>query len=652
METNNTAALQPKRSQGPGLLSRLRPPDWMRSIWRNRKARTGLIILTFFVLIAIFAPVITTNDPNRMVGQPHQPPSGDYIFGTTRQGQDVFSQIVRGTATSLAVGFGGGTFIIMLCILVGVTAGYVGGIVDEVLSLLANVFLVLPGLPLIIVVAGWVAQPGPLTVVLVLSFTSWAYGARVLRSQTLVLRNSEFVAAARVSGESTWRIVLFEILPNMTSLVVSAWIGAVVYVILTEATLSFIGLGNPNAVSWGTTLYWAQNNQALLTNAWWTFVPPGVCIALVGFSLTLVNYGIDEITNPRLVTEEFGEIGQAALAGNGSRPPETIRRTKSGLLTVQGLVVEYHTRRGIVRAANKVPFKIGKNEVLGLAGESGCGKSTIAHAVIRVHKPPAYITEGAINFDGIDLLKMNDEKLRSFRWEHLSIVFQSAMNALNPVLTVGDQIIDAIQAHKPTSKREARARARELLEVMGIDPERIDSFPHQLSGGMRQRAVIAIALALNPELIIMDEPTTALDVVVQKSIMEEVRRLKTEFGFSILFITHDLSLLVEFADRIGIMYAGEIVEVAPSDDIFNNPKHPYTRRLMNSFPTISGPRQKLFGIPGSPPDLVDPPTGCRFHPRCDVAIPGLCEKVKPELVELGENHTAACHLLTEEGVPA
>ena len=299
-----TLATTPERGILPRPARWLRLPRWLRTILSNRKAAIGASILTVFVLVAIFAPVIAPGDPNKMVGRPHEAPSAEHIFGTSRQGQDIFTQVVHGTRTSLIVGFGTGTIIIALCILIGVTAGFVGGFVDEILSLFMNVFLILPGLPLIIVVAGWVQQPGPLTVMLVLSFTSWAYGARVLRSQTLVLRNSEFVAAARVIGEPTWRIILFEILPNMTSLVASSWFGAVVYVILTEATLSFVGLGNPNAVSWGTTLFWAQNNQALLTKAWWTFVPPGVCIALVGLSLTLINYGIDEITNPRLQKEE------------------------------------------------------------------------------------------------------------------------------------------------------------------------------------------------------------------------------------------------------------------------------------------------------------------------------------------------------------
>ncbi len=317
------------------------------------------------------------------------------------------------------------------------------------------------------------------------------------------------------------------------------------------------------------------------------------------------------------------------------------------LLSVQNLEVEYRTARGRVRAVDDVSFEIYPNEVFGLAGESGCGKSTVAHAVIRIHKPPAYITGGQVLFNGVDILSMREQQLRKFRWENLSIVFQSAMNALNPVLTVGDQIRDVIQAHRPTSKEEARSRAIELLRIVGIDPHRIDSYPHQLSGGMRQRAVIAIALALNPEMVIMDEPTTALDVVVQKQILDEIQQLRNEFGFSIMFITHDLSLLVEISDRIGIMYAGELVETAPSQDIFNHPKHPYTERLMNSFPTIRGKRTELMGIPGTPPDLVNPPLGCRFHPRCPVKVEGLCEVKHPVLRDIEPHRRAACHLVDE-----
>jgi peptide/nickel transport system permease protein len=306
LPTTQTPALESGRRWG--ILPRVVLPDTLRGFLRNRKALLGSGIMLFFIFVALFAndiaPISGRAGANRMVGRPHEAPSSEHWFGTTRQGQDVFTQVVHGARLSLTVGFGAGSAIIALCILVGISSGYLGGLLDEILSLIMNVFLVLPGLPLVIVVSGWVDQPGPLTIGLVLAFTSWAYGARVLRSQTLVLRNSEFVAAARVVGEPSWRIILFEILPNMISLVVASWIGAVIYVIITEATLDFIGLGNPNSVSWGTSLYWAQNNQALLTRAWWTFVPPGLCIALVGLSLTLINYGLDEITNPRLKVGE------------------------------------------------------------------------------------------------------------------------------------------------------------------------------------------------------------------------------------------------------------------------------------------------------------------------------------------------------------
>ena len=321
--------------------------------------------------------------------------------------------------------------------------------------------------------------------------------------------------------------------------------------------------------------------------------------------------------------------------------------TREPLIQIQNLNVEYRTVRGAVRAVENVSFDLYPNEVFGLAGESGCGKTTVANAMTRLLKPPAYITGGKLMFRNTNILELDAEQLRAFRWDQLAIVFQSAMNALNPVLTIGNQIIDAMQAHQAIAYAEARAHAKRLLRTVGIDVARVDSYPHQLSGGMRQRAVIAIALALNPELIIMDEPTTALDVVVQKQILQEIKDLREQFGFSILFITHDLSLLVEISDRIGIMYAGKFVEAGPAQEIFSDPKHPYTDRLMNSFPTVHGPRRELLGIPGTPPDLIDPPAGCRFHPRCELAIAGECETVVPPLIRIGNQRDVACHLVKE-----
>ncbi len=312
------------------------------------------------------------------------------------------------------------------------------------------------------------------------------------------------------------------------------------------------------------------------------------------------------------------------------------------LLDVRDLRIEYLTSRGPVRAVDGVSFAVRPGEVMGLAGESGSGKSTIAHGVLRILRPPALITGGEMLFRGLDILGMSDAALEKFRWRSVSIVFQSAMNALNPVMRVRDQLLDVME-HHGLPRSNANERAARLFDLVGIDLRRLDAYPHQLSGGMRQRAVIAIALALEPELLIMDEPTTALDVVVQKDILQQIDALREAMGFSILFITHDLSLLVEVSTQIAIMYAGEIVERAPARELFEHPRHPYTLGLMNSFPSISGPKLKLAGIPGSPPDLVSPPPGCRFHPRCPTAAE-ICSQAVPRVKDVAENHTVACHL--------
>jgi len=326
---------------------------------------------------------------------------------------------------------------------------------------------------------------------------------------------------------------------------------------------------------------------------------------------------------------------------NPVQPCETSKGQRA-LLDVSNLYVEYLTPRGPARAVNDVSFCITEGQVFGLAGESGCGKSTIAHAILRTLKPPAVITGGQILFSGKDVLKMNDSELEDFRWAKVSMVFQSAMNSLNPVITVGEQIQDVLIRHNKFTQNQARERAAELLRIVGIESARLKSFPHQMSGGMRQRVVIAIALALNPELMIMDEPTTALDVVVQKDILQQIQSLKESMGFSILFITHDVSLMVEFSDFMGIMYAGEIVEKASAKEIFTNPIHPYTQGLLSSFPSISGKKRKLTGIPGSPPDLVNPPSGCKFHPRC-TRCTHKEDNITPILTEVLPGHWVAVH---------
>jgi peptide/nickel transport system ATP-binding protein len=320
-------------------------------------------------------------------------------------------------------------------------------------------------------------------------------------------------------------------------------------------------------------------------------------------------------------------------------------RSGPPLVDVQDLVVDYVLGGGgSCRAVDHVSLTIAPGEIIGLAGESGCGKSTAAHAILQILKPPAEIAGGRILFAGQDIVGMKRDRLRTFRWRHISLVFQSAMSALNPVMRVGDQFVDMLKAHERVSKSDALARAGDLLELVGIDRGRVRAYPHELSGGMRQRVIIAMALSLRPELLIMDEPTTALDVVVQREILQEIEDLQRELGFAVLFITHDLSLLVEFSDRIAIMYAGQIIELATARELFARPAHPYTAALMRSFPPLVGERVHLTGIAGSPPDLRKPPPGCRFHPRCPIAQAVPCRSEVPLLRVLDENgRTAACH---------
>ncbi|GAA4856987.1 ABC transporter ATP-binding protein [Kitasatospora terrestris] len=297
------------------------------------------------------------------------------------------------------------------------------------------------------------------------------------------------------------------------------------------------------------------------------------------------------------------------------------------VLEIKGLDVDYGYGPGAVRAIHDVNLTLGRGEVLGLAGESGSGKSTLAYGLTRLLPPPGVITGGEVLYhprDGgpaVDILGLDEAGLRAFRWAETSIVFQGAMNSLNPVHKISTQLTDVIKAHEPDSTQAQRlVRARELLRLVGIAADRLESYPHQLSGGMRQRVMIAMALALEPQVVIMDEPTTALDVVMQRQILRQLVRLREELGFSVLFITHDLSLLVEFSDRIAIMYGGRIVEQAPSGAIYRDSLHPYSDGLLHSFPALHGPRRELTGIPGSPPDLRAMPAGCAFAPRCPKAF--------------------------------
>ncbi|GGK84861.1 dipeptide/oligopeptide/nickel ABC transporter ATP-binding protein [Sphaerisporangium melleum] len=315
------------------------------------------------------------------------------------------------------------------------------------------------------------------------------------------------------------------------------------------------------------------------------------------------------------------------------------------VLSVRDLSVVYGGPRP-THAVRGVSLELDRGEVLGIAGESGCGKSTLAYALTRLLRPPASVTGGEIVFragDGeeVDVLALRGEELRRFRWRRIAMVFQSAMNALNPVISVRRQLADVLATHEPGMSRRAREeRCGELLDLVGIDRARLSSYPHELSGGMRQRVLIAMAMALNPDVVVLDEPTTALDVVVQREILQEIDRLRAMFGFAVVFITHDLSLLLEISDRLAVMYGGRIVESGTARDLMAAPAHPYTVGLLGSFPSLRGERRVLHGIPGSPPDLSLVEPGCSFAPRCPYAFDA-CGEVTPAPLPVGAT-TAAC----------
>jgi oligopeptide/dipeptide ABC transporter ATP-binding protein len=673
---------------------------------RSPKIIAGLVILAVFGVVAIIGRWIAPYSPNATDEQnwvqhvlvPGTGPGTDipanfyplplgpsaaHWLGTTVFAQDVWSQLLSATQATLFVGLLAAAIATVLSVLIGVTAGYLGGGADEGLSLVANVFLAIPGLPLLIVLADYVPSAGSsiLLVAAIIAITTWAYSARTLRAQTLSLRNRDFVEAARVSGEGRLRIILVEVLPNLIPIVAASFLFTTLAAVGAYVAIAFLGLAGsptsspPGLWNWGDMLREGFANNAIRGGWWWWWAPPGLCVALLGTGLALLNFGIDEFINPRLRAAGlsrkaarkagiFGrpKLGMTQVAHYQFVPPRLASSPRGGedtaepVLEIHGLCVDYGYGEEAVHAVVDCDLVLRRGRVLGLAGESGSGKTTMALAAIRLLRAPAVITGGQVIFhskpvggDGlkgtVDLLAADEDELRAVRWSEISVVMQSALNALNPVISIGAQFDDLLKVHRPQLSRPARyERSGEMLDMVGINADRLRSYPHELSGGMRQRAMIAMALALEPQVMILDEPTTALDVVTQREILEELIALRDRLGFAALFITHDLSLLVELADEIAVMYAGRLMERAPAASLFHAPRLPYTHGLLHCFPPMHGARARMEGIAGSPPDLRALPTGCAFNPRCKWAM-DQCRHEVPQLEPVGTTgHDVACWL--------
>ena len=320
--------------------------------------------------------------------------------------------------------------------------------------------------------------------------------------------------------------------------------------------------------------------------------------------------------------------------------PASDAREDGMLLDVQNLVMTYSTMQGKVRAVDGVSFSLRKGEALGLVGESGCGKSSIAMALLRLLPESARIESGSVLLDDVDIVTLPEDEMRAYRWARISMVFQAAMNSLDPVYRVGDQIIEALEQHVLSARPESIERVRELYDLVSLDHSFITRYPHEYSGGMRQRAIIAMALACEPDLIIADEPTTALDVIVQNRILREMKKVQDELNMGMIYISHDMAVIAEVSDVVAVMYAGKIMEFGDAHGIFNSPIHPYTRALMSAFPSVTGEKKELAGLSGELPNLLNPPSGCRFHPRCPYATKE-CATQDPPIVRVGERW-AAC----------
>jgi oligopeptide/dipeptide ABC transporter ATP-binding protein len=521
-------------------------------------------------------------------------------------------------------------------------------------------FLVIPDLALQIVIIA-IAGPSLVNIILVIGALGWTTTARLVRSQTLSVRERKFVMRARAIGAGDLHILRRHILPQVLPLMLANMVLVISLAILEESTLAFLGLGDPTLISWGQMLNFAFERSAVSAGAWWALIPPGLAIVWVVLGTTLLGTALEDVLNPRLkrhhLERERGpqrllpgsRLRDRAATPAGTRDPLPVSIPRQGsnvpLLSVRDLAVEFDSPTGPLRAVDGVSFDLRRGETMGLVGESGSGKTTTVLAMLRLLPPGGRVVGGQVLFDGEDLLALPPAELRAVRWSRLSIVFQGAMNALNPVRTVGDQVAEAIRTHQPgIGRRAAAARAGELLERVGIPGRRARDYPHTYSGGMRQRAMIALALACDPDVIIADEPTTALDVMIQAQILELLARLSNELGMATIMVTHDLGVVGQRCDRVVVMYGGIVAEEAEAYRLYAHPQHPYTQALLASFPDLSHPDRKLVGIAGVPPRLDNMPPGCPFAPRCPHVF-DRCLVERPPAVPLSHERRASCFLV-------
>ena len=582
---------------------------------RNRLALAGGIVLALVVLLALATPLLPLADPDVTdTSNRFRPPfSEGAILGTDHLGRDLLARLMWGTRLSLAVGFAAAVIAATIGAGIGIVAGYYGGRTDNVIMRGVDMLMAFPYILLALAIVAALG-PGLFNALIAVAAVNVPFFARNIRGVTVGIANKEFVDAARLAGLSDARIILSEILPNVIPVIVIAMSTTIGWMILETAGLSFLGLGSqPPQADLGSML--GEARSALITNPH-TSVVPGVMILVIVMAINLLGDGVRDALDPRL---KSGALSRPMAATQVARTGPVPEATGAGLLEIRGLETEFQVRDRVYRAVGGVDLHVGQGECLGIIGESGSGKSVTALSVMGlVASPPGVITGGAAYYDGEDLIGAPYRRLRDMRGRNVSYIFQDPLSTLHPLYRVGDQLIEAIRAHRPIGREEGRRKAVELLTAVRIPnaEQRIRDFPHEMSGGMRQRVGIAMALANDPDIIIADEPTTALDVTVQAQVLTILNDLRRSRGLAIVFITHDFGVVAQLCDRVAVMYAGRIVEEGPTADILKAPRHPYTARLMACVPELGGGKRRLEAIAGLPPVVDRLPEGCAFAERC------------------------------------
>ncbi len=592
-------------------------------LFRNRLASLGAVVLGAIVVLVLITPILPLQNPDitATADRFQRPFSPGHLLGTDHLGRDLLARLLYGTRLSLAVGAAAALIAGIIGSAIGITAGYFGGRVDNLIMRGVDMLMAFPYILLALAIVAALG-PGLMNALFAVAAVNIPFFARNIRGITVGLAGREFIDAAKLSGMGHLRIILTELLPNVLPVIIIAMSTTVGWMILETAGLSFLGLGSqPPQADLGSML--GEARSALITSPH-TSVVPGVMIFLIVMSINLLGDGVRDALDPRLRSGALSRPSATTLVDRrGDVPPPT-----DDLLAIQDLQTEFRVGARTYKAVGGVSLSVRPGECLGLIGESGSGKSVTALSVMGlVASPPGVITGGAVRFQGEDLIGAAYEDLRRKRGDRVAYIFQDPLSTLHPLYRVGDQLAEAIRSHHPVSKAEARRRAIDLFAAVRIPnaEARITNFPHEMSGGMRQRVGIAMALANDPDVIIADEPTTALDVTVQAQILTLLDDLRRERGLAIIFITHDFGVVGQLCDRVAVMYAGRIVEEGPTGAVLARPAHPYTRRLIACVPELGQGRRELAAIPGLPPEVSNLPPGCAFAPRCDKAR-DLCRK--------------------------